>query len=59
MIRKIVKVGDSGAILLDPELEALTGWKLGDRFKVEVRELAGLVLIPLGRPKKKRKPRAC
>ena len=46
MIRKIEKAGDGGAIIIDDELSAITGLKLGDRVKLEILETGGLRLTP-------------
>ena len=58
MTRTLIKVGDSAALILDPELESLTGLNLGDKVKVEIKSGGGITLIPLGRRSKKAKPRS-
>ena len=49
MIRRLVKAGDGGALILDSALQALTGWKLGDRLRVEVTRDGCIALIPLAK----------
>jgi antitoxin component of MazEF toxin-antitoxin module len=57
MTRKLIKAGESVALLIDSELEALTGLSLGDKVKVEIKSDGVLVLHPLGKRTKKDKPR--